>query len=222
VGFSFDDEPTVNSKDELGVPRASSPCTWAELALSAAKGCPCYGRRSNCSLRACSFPPCATRSPGRGRACPTLRKGTREGCPYPSWFGGNGHEGDGPAWRDPPTAKGLANIGVQENEICARVVAQGPRSGWRLFERCGFLPRPYIQVPNSRNGPVGRAGACRAAVALTLRACPEHREWVSRSSAREKCRPESRRYTCSAAPPKPQRGGSTARLESEPCATLPC
>ena len=28
----------------------------------------------------------------------------------------------------PPTAKGLADIGLQENEICTRVVAQGPRS----------------------------------------------------------------------------------------------
>jgi hypothetical protein len=44
VGFSFDDDPTVNSEGELAgaasgvvvfVARASRPCAWAELALLA-------------------------------------------------------------------------------------------------------------------------------------------------------------------------------------------
>jgi len=35
-----------------------------------------------------------------------------------------------------------------------------------------------------------------------------------------KYRPEGRRYACLAAAPKPRRGGRTARLESEPCATI--
>ena len=51
VGFSFDDEPTVNSKDELTV---------------ATSGSHNLRRRSNCNLCACSFPLCATRSPGEG------------------------------------------------------------------------------------------------------------------------------------------------------------
>ena len=48
VVFSFDDEPTVNSKDEL---------------TAATSGSRNLRRRSNCNLRASRFPPCATRSP---------------------------------------------------------------------------------------------------------------------------------------------------------------
>jgi hypothetical protein len=48
VGFSFDDEPTVNSNNELTV---------------ATSGSHNLSRPSNCSLCACSFRPCATRSP---------------------------------------------------------------------------------------------------------------------------------------------------------------
>jgi hypothetical protein len=93
VGFSFDDEPTGNSKDELPV---------------ATSGSHNLRRRLNCNLCACSFPPCATRSPSRGRACPTLP-------------GSAATYAEGTASR-PLTAKGLAAIGVQENEICTRVV----------------------------------------------------------------------------------------------------
>jgi hypothetical protein len=100
TGFSFNDEPIVKSQHELAL---------------ATSGSHNLRRRSNCNLCACSFPPCATRSPGRGRACPTLP-------------GSAAMYTEGTASR-PPTAQGLADIGVQENEICTRVVAQGPRSG---------------------------------------------------------------------------------------------
>ena len=40
----------------------------------------------------------------------------------------------------PPTAQGPLAIGVQENEVCTRDVAQGPHSGPAAFQRCGFLP----------------------------------------------------------------------------------
>ena len=96
VSFSFDDEPTVNSKDELSVATSRS----SDLR-----------RRSNCNLCAYSFPPCATRSPGRGRACPTL---PGSAAMYA--------EGTVRRLTDPPTAKGLAAIGVQENGICTLVV----------------------------------------------------------------------------------------------------
>ena len=48
MGFSFDDEPTVNSQDEFTV---ATSCSQD------------LRHRSNCNLCACSFPPCATRSP---------------------------------------------------------------------------------------------------------------------------------------------------------------
>ena len=84
LGFSFDDEPTVNSKNELTV---------------ATSGSHNPRRRSDYNLCACSFPLCATRSPGRGRACPTLP-------------GSAAMYAEGTASR-PPTAKGLADIEVQ-------------------------------------------------------------------------------------------------------------
>jgi hypothetical protein len=52
---------------------------------------------------------------------PAVRKGTHEGCPYTSCFGRNVHGGDGKP--SPPTAKGLADIGVQANETCTGEVA---------------------------------------------------------------------------------------------------
>jgi hypothetical protein len=87
VGLSFDDEPTANSKDELTV---------------AASGSHNLRRRLNCNLCACSFPPWATRSPSRGRACPTH-------------LGSAAMHTEGAVRRltDPPTAKGLWDIGVQ-------------------------------------------------------------------------------------------------------------
>ena len=47
VGFSIDDEPTANSKDDLTVVTSGSQD---------------LRRRSKCNLRACVFPPCATRA----------------------------------------------------------------------------------------------------------------------------------------------------------------
>jgi hypothetical protein len=116
TGFSFADEPTVNSKDELAV---------------ATSGSSDLRRVSNCNLCACSFPPCATRSPSRGRACPTLP-------------GSAAMYAEGTASR-PPTAKGLADIGVQENEICTRVVAQGPLSGPAAFPAVRVLAAPLTR-----------------------------------------------------------------------------
>jgi hypothetical protein len=48
----------------------------------------------------------------------------------------------------PPTAKGLADIGVQENEVCTRVVTQGPLSGAAAFPALRVLAAP----PNPRRG----------------------------------------------------------------------
>ena len=79
VCFSSDDEPTVNSKDESTV---------------ATSGSQDISRRSNGNLCACSLPPCATRSPSRGRACPAL-------------LGSAAMHAEGTASR-PPTPKGLA------------------------------------------------------------------------------------------------------------------
>src|SRR5208337_1688886 len=112
VGFSFDDEPTVNSKDELTV---------------ATSGSHNLRRCSNRNLRACSFPPCATRSPGGGRACPTLP-------------GSAAMYTEGTASR-PPTAKGLADIGV--------------RPGSAPIYRGGFShrPRPGAVDTQHRSAP---------------------------------------------------------------------
>jgi predicted benzoate:H+ symporter BenE len=52
AGFSFDDEPTVNSKIELTV---------------ATSGSHNLRRCSNCNLCACSLAPCATGSPSVSR-----------------------------------------------------------------------------------------------------------------------------------------------------------
>ena len=84
VGFSFDDESTVNSKDGLTVTTSGSQN---------------LRRRSNWNLCACSFPLCTTRSPGRGRACHTLP-------------GSAAMYAEGTASRL-PTAKGLVDIGVR-------------------------------------------------------------------------------------------------------------
>ena len=140
-GFSFDDKPTVDSKDELTIATSRSHN---------------LRRRSNCNLCTCSFPPSATRSPGRGRACPTLP-------------GSAAMYAQGTASR-PPTAKGLSGIGVRPGSAGARGSAPSLRSGQaqQLFQRRGFLPRRKQGNPN----------------------CYE-----------------------------PRRGGRTARLESEPCAT---
>jgi hypothetical protein len=97
TGFSFNDEPIVKSQHELAL---------------ATSGSHNLRRRSNCNLCACSFPPCATRSPGRGRACPTLP-------------GSAAMYTEGTASR-PPTAKGLADIGVQ------------PGSAGPAVRPCGF------------------------------------------------------------------------------------
>jgi hypothetical protein len=109
VGFSFDGEPTVNSQDELTV------------ATSGSQG---LSRRSNCNLCACSFPPCATRSPaaGTGRACPTLP-------------GSAAMYTEGTASR-PPTAEGLANIGVQSGsaDLFFKVCGSSHRSHPRTAE----------------------------------------------------------------------------------------
>ena len=112
VVFSFYDEPMVNSKDELIVATSTiCPVTHRPLTPSSAgEGSYFHNlrRRWNCNLGAWSFPPCATRSPSRGRACPTLP-------------GSAAMYAEGTASR-PPTAKGLAHIGVEVR------VAQGPRS----------------------------------------------------------------------------------------------
>jgi hypothetical protein len=79
-------------------------------------------RRSNGNPCACSIPLCATRLPGRGRACPTLP-------------GSAVIYAEGTASR-PPTAKGLADIGVQSGSA-------GP-----ALRPCGFS---------------SGAGSCRAA-----------------------------------------------------------
>jgi hypothetical protein len=100
VGFRFEDEPTGNSKDELTV---------------ATSGPSYLSRRSNCNLCACIFPPCATRSPGRGRACPTLP-------------GSAAMYAEGTASR-PPTAKGLADIGVRPGSAGPAVRPCGSSSG---------------------------------------------------------------------------------------------
>ncbi len=105
VGSSFDDKPTVNSKGELTVATSGSSYLM---------------RRSGADLKvgatpACSFPPCATRSPGRGRACPTLP-------------GSPAMYAEGTASR-PPTAKGLADIGVRRGSAGPAVRPCGSSSG---------------------------------------------------------------------------------------------
>ena len=87
MGFSFDDEPTVKSQDE---------------STAATSGSHHVRRLSNCNLGACSFPPCVTRSPGRGRACPTL---PGSAAMYA--------EGTVRRLTDSPTAKGPADIAVR-------------------------------------------------------------------------------------------------------------
>ena len=106
TGFSFNDEPIVKSQHELAL---------------ATSGSHNLRRRSNCNLCACSFPPCATRSPGRGRACPTLP-------------GSAAMHAEGTASR-PPTAKGLLDIGVQP--------------GSALIYRGGFSHRPSSRAAES-------------------------------------------------------------------------
>ena len=113
VGFSFDDEPRANSKGKSTV---------------ATSGPHNLRRRSNCNLCACTkcrgpnnTGPrygCATRSPSRGRACPTL-------------LGWAAMYTEGTASR-PPTAKSLADIGVQENEIRARAGSRRWMEGFSL------------------------------------------------------------------------------------------
>ena len=87
---------------------------------------------TRCNLCACSFPPCATRARSRGRACPTL-------------LGSAAMYTEGTASR-PPTATGLADIEVQENEICTRVVAEGPRCGPFALLRAGSAAFPAVRV----------------------------------------------------------------------------
>jgi len=136
AGFSFDDEPTLNSNDESTVATSTiCPVTHHPLTPSSAEeGSYSHNlrRRSSCNLCACSIPPCATRTPGRGRACPTLP-------------GSAVIYAEGTASR-PPTAKGLADIGVQEDDICTRVVAQGPRSGPFAPLRAGSAAFPAVRV----------------------------------------------------------------------------
>jgi hypothetical protein len=130
VGFSFDDESTVNSKDGLTVTTSGSQN---------------LRRRSNWNLCACSFPLCTTRSPGRGRACPTLP-------------GSAAMYAEGTASR-PPTAKGLADIGVR------------PGSAGPALRPCGF----------SSGG-----GSCRAANKIiriiTRRAAKTASRWKNRKA----------------------------------------
>jgi hypothetical protein len=79
-------------------------CATRELAV-ATSGSHNLRRRPNCNLCACSFPPCATRPPSRGRACPTLL-GSAAICT------------EGTASR-PPTARRLADIGwVAPTSFC--------------------------------------------------------------------------------------------------------
>jgi hypothetical protein len=139
-GFSFDDKPTVDSKDEL------------TMATSRSHN---LRRRSNCNLCACSLPPWATRSPGRGRACPTLS-------------GSAAMYAQGTASR-PPTAKGLSGIGVRPgsagpavrpcgsssdagsyhaaNKVIriatSRVAVEEPQ-GWKASLALGTPPNPRI------------------------------------------------------------------------------
>ena len=154
VGFSFDDEPKVNSQDELRVATSTiCPITHHPLTPSSAEEGSYFhnlSRPSNCNLCACSFPPCATRSPGRGRACPTLP-------------GSAAMYAEGTASR-PPTAKGLAYIGIRPGSA-------------------GHALRPLRSAQGRPCGSSSGAGSCRAAVALTSQG------GVSRSGAREKCRP---------------------------------
>ena len=52
----------------------------------------------------------------------------------------------------PPTAKGLADIRVQENVICAFGVAQGPHAGPAAFPAVRVLAAPPQDNPSS-HGP---------------------------------------------------------------------
>ena len=103
TGFSFADEPPVNSKDELS---------------AATSGSHNLRRRSNCNPCACSSHLAQLDHDVGAGLVPALRQGAQEGRPYTrrgtgilpvmfmarmamartpcaSWFGGNGHGGDG-------------------------------------------------------------------------------------------------------------------------------
>jgi hypothetical protein len=138
AGFSFDDEPTVNSQDELK--RAVTSDKWrAHLYALAASHLSQLDHRVGVGLALPGVPQgeCGTRGRqavplhlaqldhqvdvGAGLV-PAFRKGAHEGRPYASWFGGNVQEGTASR---PPTARGPRDIGVQENEICTRLSPKG-------------------------------------------------------------------------------------------------
>jgi hypothetical protein len=138
VSFSFDDEPTVNSKNELTV---------------ATSGSQNLRRRSNCNLCACTFPPCATRSPSRGRACPTLPSSAAMYA-------------EGTASR-PPTAKGLAlhlSSGAGScraaNKVIRIIAGHALKSRGQAQDRINATPR------RQNHGAVEKPQGWRASLAL--------------------------------------------------------
>ena len=138
--FSFNDEPEVNFKNELTV---------------ATSGPQDLRRRSNCNLCACSFPRCATRSPSRGRACPTLP-------------GSAAMYAEGTASR-PPTAKGLADIGVQPGSAGPALRPCGSSSGAGSCRAANKIIRILMGCaapPNPRRG--GRAARLESEPCATL------------------------------------------------------
>ncbi len=123
VGFSFDDEPTVNSQDEQTVatsticpvthrppnlppqPRRGviftiSGAVRTVISTLVASHLAQLDHQESADLKVGATPtrsPSQRRRQSRGGPVPALGKGTHEGCPYASWFSGNVHGGDGKA-----------------------------------------------------------------------------------------------------------------------------
>ena len=90
MSSSFDDGPTVNCQGEL------TKATSGSHNLRRRSGADPAGAGSALRRLAASHLAQLDDDVGAGLV-PALRKGTHEGCPYPSWFGGKVHGGDGPS-----------------------------------------------------------------------------------------------------------------------------
>jgi hypothetical protein len=153
-----------------------------------------------------------SRRRGRPRACPPRRRGrlpgTHKGCPYvvarPGWPwhdlvaapaaaalpGSAAMYTEGAASR-PRTAKGLADIGVQENKICTLGVAQGGRAATK-----------YVIPSRGWKQATFTAGATRFWSAVA--AATAFRPWF----IRELCKSQNKSGSCCDRTPKALRARS--------------
>ena len=102
VGFSFDDEPTVNSRDESTVATSGSWYSWHGHPARA------HGQDAHATV--------AVRTGERNHEMP--------GLPYPAFRMLNAEPGGGPAWRDPPRRKALRTSGGARTSVLMYAIYQ--------------------------------------------------------------------------------------------------